>query len=177
MSTREPAKGYTLFRDTPDFSAFSILYHILDSFGGGRRLLLGEPSANTPYPLARTFAPPPHFPPQHAGIPPSPNNHPPNHFFNHPTTTLQLRLNHPSCRIQERFRHNHLTFVILQLQPQNSAAELPRIKVLYTRSAVECAGDCGERGRRRPRDSRIHHGGRGERRLWSRAFARGGRRA
>ena len=28
--------------------------------GGGRRLLLGEPSANTPYPLARTFAPPPH---------------------------------------------------------------------------------------------------------------------
>ena len=23
-----------------------------DSFGGGRRLLLGEPSANTPYPLA-----------------------------------------------------------------------------------------------------------------------------
>ena len=39
------AKGYTLFRDTPDFSA-------CDSFGGGRRLLLGEPSANTPYPLA-----------------------------------------------------------------------------------------------------------------------------
>ena len=27
--------------------------------GGGRKLLLGEPSANTLYPLARTFAPPP----------------------------------------------------------------------------------------------------------------------
>ena len=55
---------------------------------------------------------------------------------NHTPTITQPRLNHPSCRIQERFRHNHLTFVILQLQPQNSAAELPRIKVLYTRSAV-----------------------------------------
>ena len=31
MSTRETAKGYTLFRDTPDFSVCSILYHILDS--------------------------------------------------------------------------------------------------------------------------------------------------
>ena len=28
-------------------------------FGDVQRLLLGEPSANTPYPLARTFAPPP----------------------------------------------------------------------------------------------------------------------
>ena len=64
-SCRHAAKGYTLFRDTPDFSA-------CDSFGGGRRLLLGEPSANTPYPLARTCAPPPHFLPQHA---PSLNNH------------------------------------------------------------------------------------------------------
>ena len=33
---------------------------VTEMFGGGRRLLLGEPSANTPYPLARTFAPPPH---------------------------------------------------------------------------------------------------------------------
>ena len=53
VTFRRAAQGYTLFRDTPDFSA-------CDSFGGGRRLLLGEPSANTPYPLARTFAPPPH---------------------------------------------------------------------------------------------------------------------
>ena len=30
------------------------------------------------------------------------------------------RLNHPSCRIQERFRHNHPTFAILQLRPSNS---------------------------------------------------------
>ena len=45
--------------------------------------------------------------------------------FNHfPTpiwtesTATQPRLNHPSCRIQERFRHNHPTFVILQLRQQ-----------------------------------------------------------
>ena len=29
----------------------------------------------------------------------------------------QPRLNHPSCRIHERFRHNHPTCVILQLRP------------------------------------------------------------
>ena len=100
---------------------------------------------------------------------------PPNHFFTHPTTTLQLRLNHPSWRIQERFRHNHPTSVILQLQPQNSAADSPRIKVLYTRSAVECAGDCGGRGRTRPRDSRPRRGRRAGRRLKRRAFAKAGR--
>ena len=33
--------------------------------GDGRRLLLREPSANTPYPLARTFAPPPPEPSAH----------------------------------------------------------------------------------------------------------------
>ena len=126
---------------------------------GGRRLLLGEPSANTPYPLARTFAPPPHFPPQHAGIPPSPNNHPPNHFFNHPTTTptiTQLRLNHPSCRIQERFRHNHPSFVQSPLQAKfslirgrrtsptatqpllnHNAAKVPRFIVLSSLSAFQ----------------------------------------
>ena len=105
-------------RTVEGLCAQATMWDCCDSFGGGRRLLLGEPSANTPYPLARTFAPPPHFPPQHAGIPPSPNNHPPNHFFNHPTTTptiTQPRLNHPSCRIQERFRHNHPTSAILRI--------------------------------------------------------------
>ena len=56
-------------------------------------------------------------------------------FLNHAPITHPTLTHHPSCRIQERFQHNHPTFVILQLQPQNSAAELPRIKVLYTRSA------------------------------------------
>ena len=32
------------------------------------------------------------------------------------STATQPRLNHPSCRIQERFRHNHPSFVILQLR-------------------------------------------------------------
>ena len=99
-----------------------------------------------------------------------------NHFPNHPTTTptiTQPRLNHPSCRIQERFRHNHPTSVILQLQPQNSAADSPRIKVLYTRSAVECAGDCGERGRMRPRDWRRGNGSHAGRQTGCRAAARG----
>ena len=41
---------------------------------------------------------------------------PPNNFSNLPTTMLQPRLNHPSCRIQERFRLNHPPFVILQLR-------------------------------------------------------------
>ena len=39
-----------------------------------------------------------------------------NHFPNHPTTTPTItkpRLNHPSCRIQERFRRNHHTSTIL----------------------------------------------------------------
>ena len=58
-----------------------------------------------------------------------------NHFPNHPTTTptiTQPRLNHPSCRIQERFRLNHPTSTILQLRlnhnqaKRNGAAELPR---------------------------------------------------
>ena len=31
-----------------------------------------------------------------------------------PTTTLQPRFNHPSCRIQERFRLNHPTSTILE---------------------------------------------------------------
>ena len=34
-----------------------------DLFGGGRMLLLAEPRLSPPYPLARTFAPPPHFRP------------------------------------------------------------------------------------------------------------------
>ena len=96
-------------------------------------------------------------------------------FPKHPTTIPQPRHNHPSCRIQERFRHNHTTSVILQLQPQNSAADSPRIKVLYTRSAVECAGDCGGRGRTRPRDSRPRRGRRAGQRLMRRAFAKAGR--
>ncbi len=44
-----------------------------------------------------------------------------NHFPNHPTTTptiTQPRLNHPSCRIQERFRLNHPTSMILQRRQQ-----------------------------------------------------------
>ena len=58
-----------------------------------------------------------------------------NHFPNHPTTTptiTQPRLNHPSCRIQERFRLNHPTSTILQLRlnhnqaKRNGAAELQR---------------------------------------------------
>jgi hypothetical protein len=58
-----------------------------------------------------------------------------NHFPNHPTTTPTITkplLNHPSCRIQERFRLNHPSFVILQLRlnhnqaKRNGAAELPR---------------------------------------------------
>ena len=162
-------------RTVEGLCAQATMWDCCDSFGGGRRLLLGEPSANTPYPLARTFAPPPHFPPQHAGIPPSPNNHPPNHFFNHPTTTLQLRLNHPSWRIQERFRHNHPTSVILQLQPQNSAADSPRIKVLCSGSGGGGGEGRALRDRTLPRDWRIRRGNRGELRPWRRAFARGER--
>ena len=53
----------------------------------------------------------------------------------------QPRLNHPSCRIQERFRHNHPTFVILQLrqQPQPNDARWTQerpFKALCRRNAV-----------------------------------------
>ena len=41
----------------------------------------------------------------------------PQPFSIHSTTTFQPRANHPSCRIQERFRLNHPTSVVLQLQP------------------------------------------------------------
>ena len=37
LFTHHAAKGYTLFRGTPDFSVCCIFYQILDSFGGGRR--------------------------------------------------------------------------------------------------------------------------------------------
>ena len=53
----------------------------------------------------------------------------PNHFFNHPTTTptiTQPRLNHPSCRIQERFRHNHPSSVDSPTQPQPNDAKWER---------------------------------------------------
>ena len=48
-----------------------------------------------------------------------------------PTTTLQPQHNHPSCRIKERFRHNHPTFAILQFRQRRAARpwlvhQLPR---------------------------------------------------
>ena len=46
--------------------AFGKVCH--DLFGGGRMLLLAEPRLSPPYPLARTFAPPPHFRPHHNRI-------------------------------------------------------------------------------------------------------------
>ena len=39
------------------------------------------------------------------------------HQTDDPALGKHPRLNHPSCRTQERFRHNHPTSVILQLQP------------------------------------------------------------
>jgi len=46
-----------------DFRALLAFQDYAELVGGGRRLLLREPSANTPYPIARTFAPPPPHPP------------------------------------------------------------------------------------------------------------------
>ena len=42
-------------------------------------------------------------------------------FTNHPPTTRQPRHNHPSCRIHERFQHNHPTFAILQIRQRRAA--------------------------------------------------------
>ena len=96
---------------------------------------------------------------QRALAPPT-DGHPPdyrtiqtlhNHFPCHPPTAFQPRygrnqpplnqttntnLNHPSCRIQERFRHNHPSFVILQLRLNHNhnhnktggAANVPRME-------------------------------------------------
>ena len=83
--------------------------------------------------------------------------------FNHfPTpiwtesTATQPRLNHPSCRIQERFRHNHPSFVQSPLQAKfslirgrrtspiatqpllnHNAAKVPRFIVLSSLSAFQ----------------------------------------
>ena len=113
-----------------------------DSFGGGRRLLLGEPSANTPYPLARTFAPPPHCRRStqesrlhQTTIPPTISS-----------PIQQPRPNNPSCRIQERFRHNHPSFVILQLRQlfsqslTISAMKTRSLSPVFTRPCEEPLG-------------------------------------
>ena len=63
------------------------------------------------------------FPPRHAGIPPSLNNHPPAIS----STATKPRLNHPSCRIHERFRHNHPSFAILQLRLNHNHNKTGRI--------------------------------------------------
>ena len=47
------------------------------------------------------------------------------------STATQPRLNHPSCRIQERFRHNHHTFVILQLRQQPQPNDAPILTPLH----------------------------------------------
>ena len=77
-----------------------------------------------PYGRAVSDAPP------HNGCPQPPRNQ-----------TTNPNLNYPSCRIQERFRHNHPTFVILQLrqQPQPNGARWTQerpFKALCRRNAV-----------------------------------------
>jgi hypothetical protein len=133
-----------------------------DSFGGGRRL--GEPSANTPYPLARTFAPPPHFPQQHAGLPPSLDNHPQpllNHSTNsnHDSTILRVKSkndfdttiphpifsNHNSTtrkRIREAAAESSSSWslgeyaVSIRSDFRSTASLPPHIRVLCKRSAI-----------------------------------------
>ena len=67
----------------------------------------------------------------------------------HPS--VQPRLNHPSCRIQERFRLNHPPSVILQLQPLLPVSSRPRTciydgkSIYYFRHAKKrlCRSDKG----------------------------------
>ena len=70
-----------------------------------------QPTATQPFPKPSNNRFP--TPPQ-----PSETSTPPQPSFSRQTDDSALgkhpRLNHPSCRIQERFRHNHPPFVILQ---------------------------------------------------------------
>ena len=78
-----------------------------------------RPTATQPQPYPQPFPQPSsnRFPTPHQ---PSGTSTHPQPFFSRQTDDSALdkhpRLNHPSCRIQERFRHNHPSFVILQLR-------------------------------------------------------------
>ena len=50
---------------------------------------------------------------------------------NHTPTITQPRLNHPSCRIQERFRLNHPTSTILQIRQYGDTRNALLVEFLY----------------------------------------------